>query len=372
MVTVPAPQRSRTLSHYVTDRQRDVTRGLGLPHVTATPPELADDDDLRAADGRVPGRRGRATRQRLLEQTAEMLRTSSYRDLKVVDIAREAGTSPATFYQYFPDVESAILVLAEEMSQTGGGSSADRARRQLEGQGRLRHADGPGRRRARLLGDAPRRAAGGRPGHRRGRRAVPTRSASALLNELTNALAEVIEASARRPAGTRPTSTPWPPPACWCRCWPTWPPTATASSSGASAPTTCSAAWRASSTRPITGQKPPRLTAPTRLGRAVPVRHDVAGERERPHVVAVGLDPDRAIVRGRSARAARPMVHRMSVLGGRAASRGCREQHQAMRRGQSIGTFTRGAHDAGVVAGERRMSRIGAVVVEQCCGGEAP
>jgi AcrR family transcriptional regulator len=33
--------------------------------------------------------------------------------------AREAGTSPATFYQYFGDVETAILVLAEEMAQSG-------------------------------------------------------------------------------------------------------------------------------------------------------------------------------------------------------------------------------------------------------------
>lgn len=74
---------------------------------------------LRAADGRMPGRRGRATRQRLLECTSEMLRSTSYRDLKVVDIAREAGTSPATFYQYFPDVESAILVLAELMVAEG-------------------------------------------------------------------------------------------------------------------------------------------------------------------------------------------------------------------------------------------------------------
>ncbi|MCB1030951.1 MAG: TetR/AcrR family transcriptional regulator [Acidimicrobiales bacterium] len=79
-----------------------------------------EDQELRAADGRVPGRRGLATRQRLLECTTEMLRTSSYRDLKVVDIAREAGTSPATFYQYFPDVESAIFVLAEEMVAEGG------------------------------------------------------------------------------------------------------------------------------------------------------------------------------------------------------------------------------------------------------------
>jgi len=72
--------------------------------------------ELRAADGRVPGRRGRATRTRLLECTSDMLATTSFRELKVIDIAREANTSPATFYQYFPDVESAILVLAEEMA----------------------------------------------------------------------------------------------------------------------------------------------------------------------------------------------------------------------------------------------------------------
>src|SRR5436853_3679177 len=65
----------------------------------------------------MPGRRGIATRKKLLERTAAMLHTSSYRDLKVIDIAREAGTSPATFYQYFPDVESAILVLAEDMAK---------------------------------------------------------------------------------------------------------------------------------------------------------------------------------------------------------------------------------------------------------------
>jgi AcrR family transcriptional regulator len=81
--------------------------------------DLSDPDALRAADGRVPGRRGRATRQRLLECTGEMLTTTSYRDVKVIDIARDAGTSPATFYQYFADVEAAILVLAEEMAQQG-------------------------------------------------------------------------------------------------------------------------------------------------------------------------------------------------------------------------------------------------------------
>jgi AcrR family transcriptional regulator len=78
-----------------------------------------DDEDLRAADGRMPGRRGLATRQKLLEQTRSLLEGSSYPELKVIDIARSAGTSPATFYQYFPDVEAAILVLAQDVAHEG-------------------------------------------------------------------------------------------------------------------------------------------------------------------------------------------------------------------------------------------------------------
>ena len=72
---------------------------------------------LRATDGRVPGRRGQATRRKLLDTTAALLETTSYRTIKVIDIARDAGTSPATFYQYFADVEQAVLVLAEEVAR---------------------------------------------------------------------------------------------------------------------------------------------------------------------------------------------------------------------------------------------------------------
>lgn len=86
----------------------------------APDPIDADVEDLRAVDGRVPGRRGMATRQRLLEHTSVLLESTSYRDLKVVDIAREAGTSPATFYQYFPDAESALLALADGLVGEGG------------------------------------------------------------------------------------------------------------------------------------------------------------------------------------------------------------------------------------------------------------
>ena len=102
--------------------------GLAEPAESADPVASPADSDAaeesagelaRAVDGRLPGRRGRATRDRLTSCTLAMLRHTSYRDLKVVDIAREAGTSPATFYQYFPDVESAILGLAEDMADAG-------------------------------------------------------------------------------------------------------------------------------------------------------------------------------------------------------------------------------------------------------------
>jgi AcrR family transcriptional regulator len=73
-----------------------------------------------ATDGRVPGRRGQATRQRLLACTTELLEATPWRSIKVIDIARQAGTSPATFYQYFENVEQAILVLAEELSEGAG------------------------------------------------------------------------------------------------------------------------------------------------------------------------------------------------------------------------------------------------------------
>ena len=45
---------------------------------------------------------------------------SPYRDLKVVDISRRADTSPATFYQYFLDVETAVLALIDELTDHGG------------------------------------------------------------------------------------------------------------------------------------------------------------------------------------------------------------------------------------------------------------
>lgn len=74
---------------------------------------------LRAVDGRVPGRRGLATRQRLIECTIDLLESTPYRDLKITDITRNAGTSPATFYQYFVDIEAILLAVAEQAVEDG-------------------------------------------------------------------------------------------------------------------------------------------------------------------------------------------------------------------------------------------------------------
>ncbi len=77
-------------------------------------------DASDAVIDRPPGRRGQLTRRRLLDATMVLLEALPYRDVKVVDIAREAGTSPATFYQYFSDVEEAVLAIADEMASAVG------------------------------------------------------------------------------------------------------------------------------------------------------------------------------------------------------------------------------------------------------------
>ncbi|HVJ98119.1 MAG TPA: TetR family transcriptional regulator [Acidimicrobiia bacterium] len=70
---------------------------------------------MKALDGRPIGKRGAETRRRLLDATAVMLETHGVRDLRVVEIAREVGASPATFYQYFRDVEEAVLECSAEI-----------------------------------------------------------------------------------------------------------------------------------------------------------------------------------------------------------------------------------------------------------------
>lgn len=72
---------------------------------------------LIATDGRVIGERAVATRRRLLDATLRLLNSEGVLDLKVVDITREAGAAPATFYQYFADLDAAILALADDATE---------------------------------------------------------------------------------------------------------------------------------------------------------------------------------------------------------------------------------------------------------------
>lgn len=83
----------------------------------AAPARREADGVLRDQGGRALGRRALQTRTRLLEVTEELLGRRPLREISVADIARSAGTSPASFYQYFKNVEEAALELAERASE---------------------------------------------------------------------------------------------------------------------------------------------------------------------------------------------------------------------------------------------------------------
>ena len=70
-----------------------------------------------AQTGRALGPRALKTRKKLLDATESLLRERSILDISVVDIARRAETSPATFYHYFKDVEAAALLLAAQAAE---------------------------------------------------------------------------------------------------------------------------------------------------------------------------------------------------------------------------------------------------------------
>ena len=72
---------------------------------------------MLAIDGRPLGPRAQETRRRLLDATYELVQTNGIRDVRVVEVARRVGSSPATFYQYFRDVEEAVLALTAEVGE---------------------------------------------------------------------------------------------------------------------------------------------------------------------------------------------------------------------------------------------------------------
>ncbi len=75
------------------------------------------DASLCDQGGRPLGPRAQNTRVRILDATVVLLSEKPMRDLRVIDIARKIGSSPATFYQYFKDVEDVVLHLASHVSE---------------------------------------------------------------------------------------------------------------------------------------------------------------------------------------------------------------------------------------------------------------
>ena len=76
---------------------------------------MSDDGGTVATDGRTIGARALATRRRLLDATKQLLERDGVLGLRLVDVTREIGSSPASFYQYFTDIDDALLVLSDEV-----------------------------------------------------------------------------------------------------------------------------------------------------------------------------------------------------------------------------------------------------------------
>ncbi|ALC12892.1 TetR family transcriptional regulator [Sphingopyxis sp. 113P3] len=74
----------------------------------------------RVAEGhrRKLGAKGQRTRQQLIDATVALLETHGLRDVSVVDVARAAQTSPATFYVYFKGVPEVVLAALENADLT--------------------------------------------------------------------------------------------------------------------------------------------------------------------------------------------------------------------------------------------------------------
>jgi AcrR family transcriptional regulator len=69
-------------------------------------------------NGQALGPKGRVTRERLMNATAELLGSHTVSDLQVADIAAGAGTSTAAFYRYFADASSAALAVVGTCTQS--------------------------------------------------------------------------------------------------------------------------------------------------------------------------------------------------------------------------------------------------------------
>lgn len=67
-----------------------------------------------SADGQPLGQRGLRTRQRILEAIGTAIQQHGLRGIRLADIAEQVGFKPPAFYQYFTDLDEAILALCRE------------------------------------------------------------------------------------------------------------------------------------------------------------------------------------------------------------------------------------------------------------------
>lgn len=68
-------------------------------------------------DGRLLGTQGRERRQLILDTLHRLLLSTPWREVKIVEIARDAGCSPALFWCYFGSIEEAFDVLCQQLTQ---------------------------------------------------------------------------------------------------------------------------------------------------------------------------------------------------------------------------------------------------------------
>lgn len=68
-------------------------------------------------DGQPLGERGLRTRRRILEAVGAAIQQRGLRGLRLADIADEVGVKPPAFYQYFSDIDEAILALCREAGE---------------------------------------------------------------------------------------------------------------------------------------------------------------------------------------------------------------------------------------------------------------
>lgn len=81
-----------------------------------TAPGKAEGRNNSSKNVAILGRKGKATKRSLMDAASRLLEKTSPINLTAAAISKEAGTSPATFYVYFDNVEDILWALCSEIS----------------------------------------------------------------------------------------------------------------------------------------------------------------------------------------------------------------------------------------------------------------